>query len=210
MSQPMKIVQRLGDGAIFAWTALLHKDPNFRAGYLEVKDGKQTVTLDTPEPLVIDNRSQSEMERVLIEENARLKEMLRDLGWDGRMVPVNKHAPDVVAAPLAAGESALPPVAGAVVSADDVPGVPTEIELLPADPAVELPLPDAPVVSTLPTPPVTPPVTGHLSRSKMTQMRNELLIVHAHALKPDVDLPDGATKKVLIEEVLKIQAELSE
>ena len=81
--------------------------------------------------------------------------------------------------------------------------IPDDIPVLasPSDAMVETPL----VEESLQLEPADAPTVEKISKTNLSRMKNEDLIVHAHKLDPNIDLPDGAKKSVLVEEILKLQ-----
>ena len=104
MAHQVRIVQRQ-DGAVFTWTPQLDAMPNMIPGWMTVKDdGTREIQLDQATARELDPSTVSQRERRLIEENAKLRQMLASLG--GAVAP----APAGIPAAAGTAETPLPPV----------------------------------------------------------------------------------------------------
>jgi hypothetical protein len=119
MPNKVRIVQRK-DGSIFTWTPVLDAMPEMHPGWLTVHDdGRREIQLDRAVVRDLDVSTLSQRERSLIEENAKLRQMLAVAG--GVVAPVAHAMPE----PGGPQEYPIPPMPDAVA---DLTVVPPEME----------------------------------------------------------------------------------
>lgn len=171
----LRIVQRK-DGAIFTWTPVLDAMPEMVAGWLHMhEDGKREIVLDRATSRELDPSTVSQRERLLIEENARLRELLAQAGT---------------------GIPALPDaLSSSVATSEEVP-LPPPIENV-EDLTIPVPDEDEPI-QFQPEPPV-------LTRSRLRAMTKAEIEAHIFTHKRDMVIPAAASKDELIEFALEAQ-----
>lgn len=181
----LKIVQRVADKKIMTWTEVLAKKEGFRSGTITIDEDGNTTRLELDQLGSADYLQLPgipQREKALMAENQALQARLA-MYEKGMNTTVGTSVPEP-----ASLDGVIPPLADA---GEETP-LPQPLDLTDVAPV------DEEAIAFAPEPEMK-------TKSQLGRLTNEKLVVHAHSIDSQVNVPDDAIKRELIEICLDLQ-----